>query len=132
MPRDNTIEVILNEGRGARLWKWNPNLTEHEFSLWWQDLKDSDFIKFYFNIRSLPGKVQPYKAMTNGRSDAQRMHGDPLHYRPYYYCHFNEMDDSFIAIGEENLRYRPTARRDWREHWSDWVLKRERNRPVAF
>lgn len=132
MPRENTIEVILNEGRGARLWRWNPNLTEHEFSLWWQDLKDSDFIKFYFNIRSLPGKLTPMKAMTNGRSDAQRMQGDPLNYRPYYYCHFNEMDDSFIAIGEDNLRYRPTSRRDWREEWRDWVMKREQNRPVAF
>ncbi len=100
MPRDNTIEVILNEGRGYRLWKWNPNLTEHEFPLWWGDMRDSDFIKFYFNIRSLPGKVVPYKAMTNGHSDAQRMPGDPLHFRPYYYCHFHEMHDSFIAVGE--------------------------------
>lgn len=128
MPRDNTIEVILNEGRGYRLWKWNPNLTEHEFPLWWGDMRDSEFIKFYFNIRSLPGKVVPYKAMTNGHSDAQRMPGDPLHFRPYYYCHFHEMHDSFIAVGETQLRYRQASRRDWRENWRDWVMKQELER----
>ena len=51
MPRPDTIEVLINEGRGTRLWKWRPNLTEHEFPLWWDSMKDGDFVKFYFNIR---------------------------------------------------------------------------------
>ena len=53
----DTIEVFINEEYGYKKWIWNPNMTEDEFVLWWNELSESDFIKYYFNIKSLPGTL---------------------------------------------------------------------------
>ena len=46
--RDNTIEVFVNEEYGYRTWIWHPNMTEDEFVYWWENLTDSDIIKYFF------------------------------------------------------------------------------------
>ena len=75
--KTNSIEVFINEEYGYRAWKWIPNMTEQEFIGWYKDLTDSDIIKFYFNIESLPGKVVPWppKSLNADGNANQRMYG---------------------------------------------------------
>jgi hypothetical protein len=70
MMRQNTIEVFLNEEYGYKRWIWHPNMNEDEFVSWWQNLSDSDMIKYYFNIRSLPGSLKEY--VDKGSGNAER------------------------------------------------------------
>lgn len=119
-----SIEIIINEGKGSKLWKWASGMTEEQFVSWWTDMRDREYIKYYFNIKALDGKLTPFTPPNTEKTAAQRMPGDPSGYTPYYYCHFNEMEDSFIAINTEKIYYTPTSRRDWRELWSDWMTKR--------
>lgn len=116
--RQNTIEVFLNEEYGYKTWIWHPNMTEDEFIAWWQNLTDSDIIKFYFNIKTLPGTLKPFMEKTRGNAE-RREYGDPTSHRPYYYCHFHDVDDSYIVIGTDTYRFRSRMRYDWKEHWQD-------------
>lgn len=118
-----SIEVIINEGKGVRLWKWSTKMSEEQFVSWWTDMRDREFIKYYFNFKSLEGKLSLFTPPSSEKTAHQRMPGDPSGYTPYYYCYFNEMEDSFIAISADKTFYTPTSRRDWRESWSDWVSK---------
>lgn len=126
--KDNSIEVFINEEYGYRYWKWTPNMTEQEFIAWYKDLTDSDIIKFYFNIRSLPGKVVPWngKSPTAAGTAAQRVYGDPKAFRPYYYMHFHDVQDTFVCVGDEVFRRRPTMKYDWKVHWIDYQLEQQR------
>ena len=116
MMRQNTIEVFLNEEYGYKCWIWQPNMNEEEFVSWWQNLTDSDIIKFYFNIKALPGTLKQYKEKVPGNAE-RREAGDPTSHRPYYYCHFHDVNDSYIAIGSDVYRFRSRMRYDWKEHW---------------
>ena len=127
--KDNTIEIFLNEEYGYKIWTWRPNMTEEEFISWWESLTETDIIKYYFNIRSLPGVIKPCKvkehSLTNGEGIA-RMPGDPTTHQPYYYCHMHDVDDTFMCIGKNRHNFRRTTRRDWKDHWIDWTLKNEK------
>ena len=126
--KDNSIEVFINEEFGYRYWKWIPNMTEQEFIAWYKDLTDSDIIKFYFNIRALPGKVVSW----NGKSPnadgncSQRVYGDPKAFRPYYYMHMHDVNDTIVSVGDEVFRRRPTMKYDWKVHWLDYQLDQQR------
>jgi hypothetical protein len=126
--KDNSIEVFINEEFGYRYWKWIPNMTEQEFIAWYKDLTDSDIIKFYFNIRALPGKVVSW----NGKSPSadgncnQRVYGDPKTFRPYYYMHMHDVNDTIVSVGDEVFRRRPTMKYDWKVHWLDYQLDQQR------
>lgn len=122
--RDNTVEVFLNEEYGHNTWIWNPNMTEEEFVSWWQSLTDSDIIKFYFNIKALPGTLKPYVNKNPTGNAQQREYGDPKSHRPYYYCHFHDVDDSYICIGNDCMRFISRAKYDWKEHWIDHKLRK--------
>jgi len=124
--KDSSIEVFVNEEYGYRAWKWIPNMTEQEFIGWYKDLTDEDIIKFYFNIRTLPGKVLPWpgKYLHEGNA-ATRVYGDPKNFRPYYYMHMHDVTDTFIAVGDEMFRRRPTMKYDWKAHWLDHQLRME-------
>lgn len=126
--KQDTIEVFINEYYGHRYWRWKPNMTETEFVAWWQNLTETDIIKYYFNIRSLVGTVEEVSVenVITDESGHGRMYGDPADFYPHYYCHFNDVDDSFIDIGDSRYRFRRTTRRDWKEQWIDWTLKNER------
>ena len=52
------IVVFLNEEYGYRTFEWSLNMTQEEFVNWWNNLTDSDIIKFYFNMKSLPGTLK--------------------------------------------------------------------------
>ena len=123
--KTNSIEVFINEEYGYRAWKWIPNMTEQEFIGWYKDLTDSDIIKFYFNIESLPGKVVPWppKSLNADGNANQRMYGDPKSFRPYYYMHMHDVQDTMIAVGDEVFRRRPTMKYDWKNHWIDHTLR---------
>jgi hypothetical protein len=124
--RENTIEIFLNEEYGYRKWIWRPNMTQDEFVSWWENLAESDVIKFYFNIHALPGTLKEY--VDRGIGSAQtREHGDPTSHRPYYYCHFHDVDDSYISIGSDNYRFRNRSRYDWKEHWLDYQLSKSKS-----
>jgi len=122
--RDNTIEVFLNEEYGYRTWIWHPNMTEEEFISWWENLTDSDIIKYYFNINSLPGTLKPYQDKNPNGTALQREYGDPRSHRPYYYCHFHDTDDSYVSIGNNVYKFRSRMRYDWKEHWLDYQLNK--------
>lgn len=122
--RNNTIEVFLNEEYGYRTWIWTPNMTEEEFISWWENLTDSDMIKYYFNIKALPGSIKPYKDKQPVDGVLQREYGDPKSHRPYYYCHFNDVNDSYIAVGNDLYKFRSRMKYDWKEHWIDHQLRR--------
>lgn len=123
--KTNSIEVFINEEYGYRAWKWIPNMTEQEFVAWYKDLTDSDIIKYYFNIQSLPGKVVPWpqKSLLAEGSVNQRVYGDPKSFRPYYYMHMHDVQDTMIAVGDEVFRRRPTMKYDWKNHWIDHSLR---------
>jgi hypothetical protein len=125
MMRQNTIEVFLNEEYGYKTWIWHPNMNEEEFTSWWESLTDSDVIKYYFNIHSLPGTLKEYIEKSPGNAQ-RREYGDPTSHRPYYYCHFHDVYDSYISIGSENRRFRSRARYDWKEHWIDYQLNKQK------
>jgi len=118
----DSIEVYINEEYGYRAWRWTPNMTEHEFVGWFNDLTDSDIIKFYFNIKALPGTIVPWKGKIDGNAD-RRVQGDPRSFKPYYYMHFHDVNDTFIAIGDDIIRRRPTMKYDWKSHWIDYWSK---------
>lgn len=125
--KDNSIEVFVNEEYGYRAWKWIPNMTEQEFIGWYKDLTDEDIIKFYFDIRTLPGKVIPWPSKNIHEGNAStRVYGDPKLFRPYYYMHMHDVTDTFIAVGDEMFRRRPTMKYDWKAHWLDHQLRMER------
>ena len=123
--RQNTIEVFLNEEYGFKTWIWHPNMNEEEFTSWWESLTDSDVIKYYFNIHSLPGTLKEYVEKSPGNAQ-RREYGDPTSHRPYYSCHFHDVYDSYISIGSENRRFRSRARYDWKEHWIDYQLNKQK------
>jgi hypothetical protein len=129
---NDTIEIFVNEEYGYKTWIWNPNMTEQEFVSWWESLTETDIIKYYFNIKSLPGNIKPTKVkQIASTSESQaRMAGDPKSYQPYYYCHMHDIDDTFMCIGKTRYPFRRTTRRDWKENWIDWVLKHEK--PVTI
>ena len=74
--RKNTVEVFLNEEYGYKCWIWRPNMNEEEFSSWWQNLSESDIIKYYFNIKALPGTLKEYTEK-NYESLVSRSHPQP-------------------------------------------------------
>lgn len=129
--KNNTIEVFVNEEYGYRTWIWHPNMTEDEFVAWWNNLTETDIIKYYFNIKSLCGKIKPHTVkdpvLSDDNTNGARMWGDPSSHRPYYYCHFHDVDDSFIEIGNQRYPFRRTTRRDWKEQWIDWSLKNDKS-----
>lgn len=128
--KDNTIEIFVNEEYGYKTWIWHPNMTEEQFIDWWNSLTETDIIKYYFNIRSIVGKITPIKVketrLTEEKS-AVRMVGDPTNYQPYYYCHMHDVDDTFMCIGSTKYPFRRTTRRDWKDQWVDWNLRSEKN-----
>lgn len=119
----NGIQIYINEDSGLRAWKWTPKLTEQEFLGWFQDLTDSDIIKYYFNIRSLPGKLVPWRQDSKGGTILPRAYGDPKNFRPFYYMHFHDVSDTFISIGANIWRRSPTMKYDWKSHWADYWTK---------
>lgn len=126
--KDNTIEIFLNEEYGYKTWIWRPNMTEEEFVSWWESLTETDIIKYYFNMKSLPGMLKPHtvKEVETTAESVARMPGDPKSYQPYYYCHMHDIDDTFMCIGKNRYNFRRTTRRDWKDNWLDWVLKNEK------
>jgi hypothetical protein len=127
---NKNIEIFLNEEFGYRTFTWKPGMTEPEFIEWWNSLTDSDIIKYYFNINSLPGTISEVRA--NKMGDARiRVHGDPRNQTPHYYCHFHDVDDTFIEIGESRIPYRRTSRRDWKENWLDFQIKNKKPEEIA-
>lgn len=123
--RDNTVEVFLNEEYGYKTWIWRPNMTEEELISWWGSLSESDIIKYYFNIKALPGELKEYVERSTGNAQ-RREYGDPTSHRPYYYCHFHDVDDSYISIGNENFRFRNRSRYDWKDQWLDYQLMKQK------
>lgn len=131
MTRQNTIEIFLNEQYGYKCWIWNPNMTEEEFVSWWQGLSDSDIIKYYFNIKALPGSLKKFTEKTPGSAE-KRERGDPTSHKPYYYCHFHDVHDSYIVIGSETYRFRSRMRYDWKEHWFEYTSFRAKNAASTY
>jgi hypothetical protein len=127
--RDNTIEVFLNEEYGYKTWIWKPNMTEDEFVSWWENLSESDIIKYYFNIKALPGTLKEYVEKPTGGNALRREYGDPQSHRPYYYCHFHDVDDSYICINNDLYRFRNRSRYDWKENWLDYQLTKSKVKP---
>jgi hypothetical protein len=121
--RQNTIEVFLNEEYGYKTWIWRPNMSEEEFINWWDNMSETEFIKYYFNIKSLPGELKEYTQKSIGNSPIREA-GDPTCYKPYYYCHFHDVDDSYIVIGNNNYKFKNRSRYDWKEHWIDYSLSK--------
>lgn len=119
----NTIEVFLNEEYGYKTWIWRPNMSEEEFVSWWDSLTECEFIKYYFNIKSLPGELKEYNKQNEGSSPVREM-GDPTCYRPYYYCHFHDVDDSYVAIGSNNHKFKNRSKYDWKDYWIDYSLSK--------
>ena len=39
-----SIEIIINEGKGSKLWKWASGMTEEQFVSWWTDMRDREYI----------------------------------------------------------------------------------------
>jgi hypothetical protein len=131
--KDNTIEIFVNEEYGYKAWIWRPNMTEDEFISWWSSLTETDIIKYFFNIRSVPGILTPYKRKDlslTSTGENVRMAGDPMSHKPYYYCHMHDVDDTFMCIGDNKYPFRRTTRRDWKENWIDWTLKSDK--PVSL
>jgi len=126
---NNKIEIFLNNEYGYQTFIWNPGMSENEFMDWWSNLTDSDIIKYYFNIKTLPGTLKSVKVADKG--DARiRVYGDPRDVTPHFYCHFHDVDDSFIEIGENKISYRRTSRRDWKDNWVDYQIKNKKPEEV--
>lgn len=120
MTKKNTIEVFLSEDHGRRTYIWYPNMTEHEFSLWWSDQTDGDIIGYYFNINKLPGVMTPFKErktikITEGVM--QREDNDPKGYTPAIYAHINDVDDSYIEMNRTRINRR-CFNRIWKDQWA--------------
>ena len=126
--RKNTIEVFLNEEYGYKTWIWKPNMNEEEFVSWWQNLTDSDVIKYYFNIKALPGTLKEYIEKDKTGNANIREYGDPKSHRPYYYCHFHDVDDSYISIGNDSMRFHSRSKYDWKDQWIDHTLKKQKSK----
>jgi len=111
MTNDNqNITVFISEEYGYRYWSWEPEMTKEQFSNWWKNLTDSDIIKYYFNIKALPG------VMTETTPDSYNAESD-------IYCHFHDVDDSYIQVDGEQIPHNRTTRRDWKDHWVDYQIK---------
>lgn len=129
MTKENTIEVFLSEDHGYRTYIWHPNMTEHEFTLWWSDQTDIDIIGYFFNIHKLPGNIAPFKERKSIKTIPgvmQREENDPKAYTPPLYAHINDVDDSYIEIGSNRISRRYIPRRgSWKDMWQDWQRKRQ-------
>lgn len=123
----NSVEVFINEEYGYRTWKWTPNMTEQELIGWFSDLTDTDIIKFYFNLKALPGEIKPWTESKNATvgKEERRFYGDPTSFKPYYYMHFHDVEDTVLCIGSDVYRYKPTMKYDWKTHWIDHRLRME-------
>lgn len=127
MTKQNTIEVFLNQNHGYRTYLWYPNLTEHEFSLWWSDQTDTNIIGYYFNINKLPGILFPFKERKTMKlfdGVMQREDNDPKGYTPSLYAHINDVDDSYIEINRIRINRR-TTNRMWKDQWNTWFAKKK-------
>jgi hypothetical protein len=126
---NKNIEVFLNNEYGYKTYIWKPEMTESEFVDWWKNLTDSDIIKYYFNLKSLPGKLKPAKTALIGNAK-KRVSGDPADHTPHYYCHLHDVGDSFVYIGDEKIPHIKTSRRDWKENWIDYQIKNSKPEEV--
>jgi hypothetical protein len=125
----NKIEVFLNNEYGYRTYTWTLDMSEQDFVNWWKNLTDSDIIKYYFNLKALPGKLKRNSPAIIG--DAKiRVAGDPKDKTPYLYCHLNDVGDSFICIGDEKIPHVKTYKRDWKEYWIDYQIKNQKEETV--
>ena len=122
---NKNIKVFLNEEYGYRTFYWDPQMTKEEFVDWWKSLTDSDIIKYFFNINALPGKIKRVVPSTIGNAKI-RMNGDPKDHTPEYYCHFHDVHDSFICVGEEKIPHTRTTRKDWKDYWIDHQIKNQK------
>jgi hypothetical protein len=120
MNNTDTIEVFINEDYGYNYWVWKPKMTEKQFVDWWTNLTEVDIIKYFFNIRSL-GNIEKMDLNSIPNNEKNIMDNVP------YYCHMNDVDDSFIQVGNTRYPFRRTTRRDWKENWIDWTLKHEKS-----
>ena len=120
MNNTDTIEVFINEDYGYNYWVWKPKMTEKQFIDWWTNLTEVDIIKYFFNIRSL-GNIEKLDLNSIPNNEKNIMDNVP------YYCHMNDVDDSFIQVGSTRYPFRRTTRRDWKENWIDWTLKHEKS-----
>jgi len=127
---NNEFKIFLNEEYGYRTFMWTPGMSESEFIDWWQNLNDSDIIKYYFNINALPGKLKPMQVSQHG-NEPIRMHGYPRDHRPINYCHFHDIDDSLIEINNVKYPYKRTSRKDWKDYWLDHQLKNRKPEEVV-
>jgi hypothetical protein len=118
----NKFQVFLNNEYGYKTYIWTPNMTKEEFVNWWKNITDSDIIKYYFNIKALPGKLTPVEVTKEGTS-RQRVYGDPKDYTPDHYCHLSDVYDSFVSIGDEKFYHTRIYKRDWKEYWIDYQIK---------
>ena len=104
-------------------------MNEEQFVSWWNNLNDSDIIKYFFNINALPGSLKPVQGSRHG--DAKiRLYNDPRDVRPTHYCHFHDVDDSFIEINENKYPYKRTSRKNWKDYWLDYQLKNRKPEEV--
>ena len=129
MTKQNTIEVFLNEDHGHATYLWYPNMTEHEFTLWWSDQTDIDIIGYFFNIHKLPGVLTPFrerKTIKITPGVMQREENDPKSYTPPIYAQINDVDDSYIELGSNRISRRFVPRRgSWKDLWYDWQMKKK-------
>lgn len=126
MTKHNTIEVFLSQDHGRTTYIWYPNMTEHEFSLWWSDQSDIDMIGYYFNIHKLPGVLTPFKERATMKlSDGvmQREDNDPKGYTPSLYAHINDVDDSYIEINRMRINRR-SSNRSWKDQWRTRAIEK--------
>lgn len=112
---NQNITVFLNEEYDYRYWAWKPEMTKEQFVDWWKNLTDSDIIKYYFNIKALPGSIVPV-TNTNDSYDL--------------YCHFHDVDDSFIEVDGREIPHSRTTRRDWKDNWVDYQIRQNKPTPV--
>lgn len=120
---NNELEIFLNEEYGYRTYTWKPGMTEEEFLGWWQSLTDTDIIKYYFNIKSLPGTLK--------QINTSIMVDDINVPKPTHYCHIHDVDDSYLLINENKYPYKRTSRRDWKDYWLDYQLKNRKTEEFA-
>lgn len=123
------IEVFLNNEYGYKTYKWSPGMSEGDFIDWWKNLTDSDIIKFYFNINALPGKLKQVRCGIIGNAK-KRVSGDPADHRPHYYCHFNDVNDSFICIGDDKIPHVKMSKKDWKDYWVDYQIKHQKQEEI--
>lgn len=130
MIMNNELQIFLNEEYGYRTYNWKPGMTEEQFVSWWQNLSDSDIIKYYFNINTLPGTLTLIKTSPHGDAKT-RMYNDPRDVRPTHYCHLHDVDDSFLEINDIKYPYKRTSRKDWKDYWLDYQLRNRKPEEVA-